>query len=381
MIIHFIHSPVSAKRFVEPLVQAAVDAGFNAELWLENRDELAGFTAEISCPKKFAKFDISFNPVTVVKNIINLAKRLKKVSPEAVHCHQSRASLVPLLSSRFAKVPVRIYHNHGIPYLGYKGPKRWAFWFLEFMNCLLATHVLAVTPTIRDEMMRSNLVSEEKIKCLGSGSVCGIDLDEFKIETFSDEFRNKTRKTLSIATEAFVVFYIGRPFARKGFDTLLQAWEIFCQLRPGKEKILLIAGCDLNDIVTVMDSCPAGVIPLGYLTELKGYYAACDIVTLPSLHEGMPYSLLEGAAAEKALVASDIPGIDSLVTHNENGLLVEPKNANAFAKAFDSLCENAELRNKLAGNARREVEKKYDRNICTKLLIDYYYDIGLKIEG
>jgi N,N'-diacetylbacillosaminyl-diphospho-undecaprenol alpha-1,3-N-acetylgalactosaminyltransferase len=378
LIIHFIHYPVSAKRFVEPLVNAANDAGFNAEMWLENRLELSEFVSAISCPKRFTRFDISFNPVAIIKNIIRLRRKLNQVKPAAVHCHQSRAAFIPLASAMLAKVPVRIFHNHGAPYLGYKGFKRWTFWLLEFLNCRMATHVLMVAPTIRQKMIESKIVSEEKSQCLGAGSICGIDLDEFKIENFSKSVQIAERRKLRIASNAFVVFYIGRPFARKGFSTLLSAWEIFCKMQPETEKILLIAGCDLKDIVSAKGFCPAGVMPLGYVSQLKPYYAICDVVTLPSLHEGMPYSLLEAAAASRAIAASDIPGIDSLIRNNQNGLLIEPQNPDKFADAFNRLYTNTALRDELAGNARKDVEKLFDRKICTKLLIDYYYSIGLK---
>lgn len=381
MIIHFIHYPVSAKRFVEPLVNILNSAGFDVEMWLENRRTLADFISAISCPKQFAEFDISANPLPAIMNIFKLTRRLKDVKPSAVHCHQSRASFIPLFSALLAKVPVRIYHNHGAPYLGYKGPKRWGLWLLEFFNCLFSTHVLTVTPTIREKMIESRIVSEKKVRCLGAGSVCGVDLDEFRIEKFNGQMRDKERRRLSMGTDDFVVLYIGRPFRRKGFGTLLEAWKIFCQLQPNAKKILLTAGCDLKDIVESAGLCPTGIVPLGYVAELHQYYAACDVVTLPSRHEGMPYSLLEGAAAGRALAASNIPGIDSLIRHNQNGLLAEPKSPKEFAEAFNLLYTKPQLRMELGANARKDIEKHFDRKICGELLIDYYYNIGLKTKN
>lgn len=378
MIIHFIHYPVSAKRFIEPLVNALNNAGFDAELWLENQSRLTDFISAISCPKQFAKFDINANPFSAVRNIFNLTRQLKSVKPAAIHAHQSRASFIPLLSALLAKVPIRIYHNHGTPYLGYKGPKKWGLWLLEFVNCFLATNVLTITPTIRKKMVEDRIVSEKKALCLGSGSVCGIDLDEFKIEKFGDSARNTHRQRLNIPKNAFVVLYVGRPLMRKGFNTLLKAWQIFCQMQPESGKVLLTAGCDLADVVKSKGSCPPTVSPLGYVTDIYQYYAACNVVTLPSWHEGMPYSLLEAAAAKRTIVASNIPGINSLIKHNQSGLLAEPKAADEFAQAFNLLYTQPQLQAELAANARRDIEKYFNRKICKKLLTDYYCDIGIK---
>jgi N,N'-diacetylbacillosaminyl-diphospho-undecaprenol alpha-1,3-N-acetylgalactosaminyltransferase len=378
MIIHFIHYPVSAKRFVEPLVAAAISEGFDAELWLEYRGNLANFISSISCPKQFVRFDLKPNFFAMVKDILFLKKKLRKISPGAFHCHQSRAPFIPLLSARLAKVPIRIYHNHGTPYLGYIGIKKWAFWLIEYLNCALATHVLAVSPTIRQEMIKNKIVSEKKSKCLGYGSICGIDLDEFKIEKFNRTEQINHRQKLGIGNDAFVVFYVGRPFIRKGFHVLLKAWQVFSDSQNKTEKVLFLAGCDLNDVISAAGFCPKGIIPLGYIENMEPYYAACDAVALPSFHEGMPYSLLEAAAARRTMIASDIPGIDSVVRHNINGLLVDVNSDQKLALAFEQLCTEPEFRNKLVENARLDIENKFDRKNITKLLINYNYSIGLK---
>ncbi len=179
MVIHLIHYPVSAKRFVQPLIKSLNSNGIQAELWIENRKDLRDFISAIDCPKSFAKFDLSINPFSVLARLLGLLKRFVKLRPRAIHAHQTRAAFIPLLAALIAGVPIRIYHNHGTPYLGYRGPLRVLLWLLEFLNCCFATHVITVSRSIRREMIRNHLVRETKCEILGEGSVCGIDLDEF----------------------------------------------------------------------------------------------------------------------------------------------------------------------------------------------------------
>ena len=120
MIIHLIHYPVSEKIFVEPVVKFLNENGFNTELWLEKRTDLNDFIDSIECPKQYAEFDLSLNPFKTLIRLSLLIKRFKKNKPSVIHAHQSRAALIPLIAARITKVPVRIYHNHGAPYLGYK---------------------------------------------------------------------------------------------------------------------------------------------------------------------------------------------------------------------------------------------------------------------
>jgi hypothetical protein len=197
MIVHLIHYPVSAKKFVEPLVKSLTDHGIPSELWLENKEGFQEFTSAIDCPKSFAKFDLSANPVTVLVRLVQLYIRFLKLKPEAVHAHQTRAAFIPLLAALLARVPVRIYHTHGTPYLGYRGPLRAALWLLESLNCHFATHVLAVSHSIRKIMIQHHLIGRSKCQVFGQGSACGIDLAEFSREEFDRQHMLEARRGIT----------------------------------------------------------------------------------------------------------------------------------------------------------------------------------------
>lgn len=376
MIIHLIHYPVSAKRFVEPLVESLNENGFKAELWLENRNEFTDFIDSIECPKKYARFDLSLNPLSNLLKLAQLVNKFKKSKPAAIHAHQSRTAILPLLAALIARVPVRIYHNHGTPYIGYQGVLRALLWLLEFLNCYFATHVITVSQSIRKKMIQHHIVRKSKCEVLGEGTACGIDLVEFSSEEFDKEHMMKARQGLRIASDKYVVLYIGRPFKRKGFHTLLNAWQYVVE--SNNECVMLIAGCTAEDIVRNEGSPIKNVIALGYVKDLRSCYAACDVVVLPSWHEGFPYSLLEGAAAGKALVGSNVPGIDSAIKHNETGLLVPVGEEQALTTALITLRDDPALRKRLSFNARSMVEKFFDRKVFNKLLLDYYDRIGIK---
>lgn len=375
-LIHFIHHPVSAKKFVEPIVKFLNSNGIEAELWLESRKDLKDFVSAIDCPKKIARFDLSINPFLVLIRIIRLTKKVKTSKPKAIHAHQTRASFIPLFASLFACIPIRIYHVHGTPYLGYRGLLRVALWMLEFLNCCLATHVVIVSSSIRKKMIQHHIVRESKCEVLGQGSASGIDLVEFSIEQFDKLHKVIAKQTLGIAPNAYVVLYVGRPFKRKGFHILLDVWRSAELSETGN--ILLIAGCSNEDVLQATGGALLkNIIALGYVTDLCPCYAACDVVVLPSWHEGFPYSLLEGAASAKPLVGTDVPGIDSILINGKNGLLVPVGDVEALVKAITTLKEDRPLGERMGYSGRRYVEQYFDRKVFNKLFIDYYNRIGI----
>jgi len=82
-------------------------------------------------------------------------------------------------------------------------------------------------------------------------------------------------------------------------------------------------------------------------------FAQSNIVVLPTTYgEGVPKVLIEAASCSRVIVATDVPGCREIVRHNENGLLVPPRDSRALASALKTLIENPELRVKLGARGR-----------------------------
>ena len=97
--------------------------------------------------------------------------------------------------------------------------------------------------------MENNIVCQSKCTVLGQGSVCGIDLNEFKSEKFDSGNKFSCREKLGIKPDDYVVLYVGRPYKRKGFHSLLRAWGL---MQP-KGNLLLMAGCSQQDVLKVAE--------------------------------------------------------------------------------------------------------------------------------
>jgi glycosyltransferase involved in cell wall biosynthesis len=101
------------------------------------------------------------------------------------------------------------------------------------------------------------------------------------------------------------------------------------------------------------------VVFLGYRADIPTLLAACDLVVLPSLYEGLPLSLLEAMAAGKPVIASRIGGVDELVADGENGLLVPPGDPHALAGAIRGLLDDSERAGRLAAAGQALVDREF----------------------
>ena len=97
---------------------------------------------------------------------------------------------------------------------------------------------------------------------------------------------------------------------------------------------------------------------LGYRKDISECINSFDFCVLPSVFEGFGLVAIEAFMSGKTLVATDIPGLNEVVT-NKNGILVPAKDPAALASAIDKLATDATLRQELSSQAKKDYENKF----------------------
>jgi phosphatidylinositol alpha-1,6-mannosyltransferase len=150
-----------------------------------------------------------------------------------------------------------------------------------------------------------------------------------------------------------ILLSVGRLVPWKGQDTVLAALPYVRRRCPNVRYIIVGDGPYRASLEILAKELGVAdrVTFAGFVAEedLPAYYRACDLVVLPSREvqpgvpiEGFGITLMEAAAAGKAVVAGNVGGTQDAVVDGETGLLVEPTSADAVAEAIVSLLAEPE---------------------------------------
>lgn len=114
---------------------------------------------------------------------------------------------------------------------------------------------------------------------------------------------------------------------------------------------------------------------LGYQKDIPTLFAGSHIICLPSYREGLPKTLIEAAAASRAVVTTDVPGCRDAIIPNKTGLLVPVKDPQKLASALQWLIEHPQERIAMGKEGRKFAEKKFPIEKIVENHLDIYQDL------
>lgn len=301
--------------------------------------------------------------ITPLRDLIaigRLWRTLRAIRPQIVHANTPKGGLLGIIAAWLARVPVRVYHVRGLPFVTATGAKRRLLRLSERISCLLATQVLSVSHTNRDVIIAEGLCSPHKIKVLLNGSSNGVNaVGRFNPDRVGPAARQEMRARFNIPSGATVIGFVGRIVRDKGLVELAAAWtalrEEFADLR-----LLLVGPFEPQDPVpeevkTLLQTDErihlSGMVEPG---EMPAFYAAMDLLVLPTYREGFPNVPMEAAAMGLPVVASRVPGCIEAVEDGVTGTLVPVRDAAALTEALRRYLADPALRTRhgQAGRAR-----------------------------
>jgi len=168
----------------------------------------------------------------------------------------------------------------------------------------------------------------------------------------------------------------GRLVPQKGFDLLIKAAPKIIEKHPDWSIKIFGKGRDnqyLKNLI-IENNVEKNVFLMGPSKQIEKEMQESKIYALSSRYEGFGMVIVEAMKMEIPVVSFNCPeGPGEIITHNNDGILVENGNIDEFAKQINRLIEDEELRDKLAKNAKRNVRRYNSQNIVTNWIESLEY--------
>jgi len=228
--------------------------------------------------------------------------------------------------------------------------------------------ITCVSKHERDMLVSEIGISEDNIKIIYNG-INWSDWDDLPDKSIF-------RKQYPEISEKFVLF-AGRLATNKGLSDLISAMELVNQ----NSVDLVITGADMglaNQLEKEAAEKEVRMHRLGHIDDetYRSVLAAAEMLVLPSEYEAFGIVLLEAAAAETAVIGTNVGGIPEAMSPGKNGLIVEYNDVDNLSKCITNLLEDEKMCREM-GLAGRNWAKNFSwESILKDLDKEYSLIIG-----
>ena len=341
------------------------ECGYDVTLICDNDEEFAASLPEY----------IHYIPVHMSRGIdlsgfasvLKFYKVFRKEKFDLIQYSTPNAACYASIASFLARVPIRLYAQWGIRYIGLSGKGRQIFKLIEKMVCKLSTHIRSQSPKNMQFAIDEKLCKADKISVIGIGGTIGVDLKECDLVD-KEETRKNLREKHSIPENAFVFGFVGRINKDKGINEYLTAFEKL-QEKYDDVYLALVGGIDNKNPIDakLMEAAQNNnrVVFTGSVSanEVYSYMSMMDVLVHPTYREGFGKVIQEGMGMCLPIITTDIPGPSEVIENNISGILAEVKNSDDLASKMDLVYSDENMRKSFAKEGRLRAEKYFDRPI------------------
>lgn len=307
--------------------------------------------------------------------LLRLTRLLKRKQVMILQTHGARANVYGRLAAWLAGVPcvVSTVHNSIRDY-DVSGMKRLVYRSLLRVLLPRADRIICVS----NALMRDVLIDCPAAAPLTTTIWNGVGPLWFSVPGDREKIRKQWR-----VGEGPVLLTVARLTKEKGHRFLIQAlpgivaeWpSLVCLfVGEGEAREALLALAREHGV----EQCCRFV---GAQNDMTDWYAATDVVVLPSLSEGFPFAVLEALAMSRPVVATDVNGVPEIIHDGKTGLLVPPRNPQALETAIRAVLRDPCLAARLGKAGQQDVAARLTANTMVQDTVRIFEDVMSTVRG
>jgi glycosyltransferase involved in cell wall biosynthesis len=311
-------------------------------------------------------------PLGDMKALGDLVRTFRRLRPDVVHTHTSKAGILGRLAARAARVPVVVHGVHIVPFVNVGRLETVAYLAAERAVQGLTHAFIDVSPGTRDLCVEAGVGAPERHHVVESG----FDLSRFRDARQPEDWRDLLRLAPDAPSPPVLVM-LAVFEARKRHLELLERLPRIVARFPEVRFVFAGDGSLRNAIDARVETLgiERNVILTGFHQHPEQLIALADICLLASAREGLPRVLMQYLAGGKPVIATDLPCIDDVLRHDVNGLVVRSGDLDGLADAVVALLEDPARCARLARGAATTELSEWDAARMGERLEAVYADV------
>ena len=306
------------------------------------------------------------------KNDTIAYKKIKKIiaefKPDIVHTHASKAGFLGRMAAKKMNVPVVVHTFHGHVFHSYFGALKTKFYKnLERYLSKKSTKIIAISEIQKDELsLTHKICDKDKIEVVP----LGFDLSRFQEDM--EGKRSSFRAEYQLDEDEVAIGIIGRLVDIKNHQMFLNVVSKvlkettqnvrFFIIGDGEEKDRLKQLCDELDLESTewnKNKKKCHVTFTSWIKNIDWANAGLDVISLTSLNEGTPVSLIEAQACNKPIVTTNVGGVKNVTIENQTAFITEVGEEIKFSALLLKLIEDKSLREEMGNRGYPFVENRF----------------------
>lgn len=363
---------LAAKNFLQWSFEDMHNAGYDISLICDMDEEYMN-----SLPEFVHIYPMQMERGVDVRGMRRAIKQMTEIFRrekfDIVQYSTPNASLYASIAAKKAKIPVRLYCQWGMVYLGFDGIKKSIFKFIEKFTCKNSTDVQPDSKGNLNFCRENGFYSEEKSRIVWNGCANGLNVEKFDLAQ-KDAYREEIRKKYGFTDKDIVLGFLGRIGRDKGFNELMLAFQQLKERYPSV-KLLYVGYNEKPDTVNqellqYFDDCEDIISTNGWVDDPQRYLAAMDIFLFPSYREGFGNVVIEAEAMGVPVVVSDIPGPQNGMVDGVTGFKVPARTVEPLVEKTSVLIEDKALREQFGKAGAKFAVENFDSRVLIKKIIE-----------
>lgn len=287
-------------------------------------------------------------PVSDLRAFIDLRQLFTRIKPDIVHTHQSKAGIVGRFAARAAGVPTIVHGVHIVPFDGVGFAQRQVYLAAERAAAAMTDAFINVSRGTRSLYLDAGVGRPEQHHIVQSG----FELSRFRAADLPSDWRT----LLDVAPtdpKPPVILMLASLEERKRHLPFLKAVPRIVSLVPDVRIVFAGEGRLRTEIEQRIAEMGLGrnVRLAGHRPDPEALIALSDVCVLTSSREGLPRVVMQSIAGGRPVVATMLPGLDEVLQHGVNSVVLGPDDFDGAADALANLLLDPRERARLAAGA------------------------------